>query len=321
LQNQQSKNNTLIILAAIGAASVLPFIFIRIVNQDWLIAIVDICISLTLGATGFYIYKTQKTNTASFFMAIVVSLSAFATVYVKGGTQVYWCYPAMIATYYLLTAHGAVALNSFLLLCLVPVVIDEFILIDLNAVFITIFITNLFAYLFARHVEIQHKQLAILVTKDALTGVGNRRALDEKLVNMCEKQKRTPFIASLIMLDLDHFKLINDKYGHAVGDTILQQVTEVIQSRIRATDLLFRYGGEEFVILPLPINQTSAKELAEQLRELIENHSYEQSIHLTASFGVAEYLPEESVENWLNRGDTALYEAKNNGRNQVCHAH
>ena len=95
----------------------------------------------------------------------------------------------------------------------------------------------------------QSEQLSLLIRKDPLTGVGNRRALEEKLDEYTASQQRTKIVASLIMIDLDHFKNINDVYGHIVGDQVLIKLTEIINSRIRISDNLYRFGGEEFVII------------------------------------------------------------------------
>jgi len=121
----------------------------------------------------------------------------------------------------------------------------------------------------------------------------------------------------LIIFDLDHFKRVNDKHGHAVGDAVLAHITQLIRGRLRETDALYRLGGEEFVVLPLYNSLAEAEHLAEELRSLVERVPFSRDISMTISLGVAQYQANESPAHWLNRADQALYQAKSAGRNQV----
>jgi diguanylate cyclase len=136
------------------------------------------------------------------------------------------------------------------------------------------------------------------------------------------KAKHTPL--SLIMCDIDHFKLVNDKFGHHVGDEVLKALTGVIQANVRETDSVARYGGEEFAIILPGMKQLAAKEIAERIRRIFGAKNFEiretkQKIgQVTASFGVAEYRPEEDLERFVHRADAMLYEAKAHGRDRVA---
>jgi len=180
--------------------------------------------------------------------------------------------------------------------------------------------TSVFGFFFSKNIEDKHKKLTELATKDPLTGSGNRRALDIKLNELIVSQNRKKTTVSLILLDIDHFKLINDKHGHIIGDQILVHIANIIEGRIRVTDSLFRYGGEEFVIVPLELDLKSTEKLAQQLRTLVENYALIPENPVTISLGVAEYKHGESSDSWINRADEALYSAKNSGRNRVCTA-
>jgi diguanylate cyclase (GGDEF)-like protein len=162
-----------------------------------------------------------------------------------------------------------------------------------------------------------HEQLTLLATIDPLTLSGNRRALDRKLSDVIADQTRQPSTVSLLLLDLDLFKKINDEYGHAIGDQTLVEVASLITENTRSLDALYRYGGEEFIIMPLKINLAEAMALAENLRILVENHKFSSHIKLTISVGVAEYRAGETAESWIHRADSALYTAKDLGRNRV----
>jgi diguanylate cyclase (GGDEF)-like protein len=159
--------------------------------------------------------------------------------------------------------------------------------------------------------------LLVLATKDPLTGAGNRRGLDSKLGEVVNSFRRTGVNASLILLDLDHFKSVNDIYGHAVGDQILRRVTEIINLRIRVTDSLYRVGGEEFIVVLEGADLHKGVHLAEQLRTLVDANELVPDHAVTISLGVAELKEGESANDWLHRADEALYRAKDAGRNST----
>jgi len=163
----------------------------------------------------------------------------------------------------------------------------------------------------------QREQLLVLATKDPLTGAGNRRGLDAKLAEIVNSFKRTGTLSSLVLLDLDHFKKVNDIYGHAVGDQILKSVTEIINLRIRVTDSLYRIGGEEFIVVLEGADLHKAVYLAEQLRTLVDANELVPDHAVTISLGVAELKEGESPNDWLHRADEALYRAKDAGRNST----
>ncbi|NDY95863.1 diguanylate cyclase [Wenzhouxiangella limi] len=163
-----------------------------------------------------------------------------------------------------------------------------------------------------------NSQLSRIAMQDSLTGIANRRALQEALRAETRKADRYTSAFSLILLDLDHFKKVNDQFGHDVGDQVLKSVTETVSARIRQTDIFGRWGGEEFLIL-LPCTRSSdAKRIAEALRAQVQKNPVPEGQPITASFGVAELKHGESDETLLKRADRALYAAKDSGRNRVC---
>jgi diguanylate cyclase (GGDEF)-like protein len=187
----------------------------------------------------------------------------------------------------------------------------------LMTTFVTLIATSVFAYAFAFLSRGQRDQLLQLARKDPLTGAGNRRALDEKLAEVCAAQARSSTPSSLVLIDIDNFKEINDEFGHAVGDQILVRLTEIIELRIRVTDSLYRIGGEEFVVVIEGQTKDKARRMAEQLRTLVEANELAPEGSVTISLGVAELSLGESPVDWLRRADLALYESKRCGRNQT----
>lgn len=163
----------------------------------------------------------------------------------------------------------------------------------------------------------QKRQLQELSRRDPLTNTLNRRSFAEITSAEIERMKRYNGEMSLVIFDLDHFKEINDRHGHSVGDSVLVKVTGLVDSLIRKTDYLFRWGGEEFIVLSPEIELSSMAVLAEKLRQSIDAHRFEDGDRVTASFGVTEYLPGESIDLTVQRADAALYNAKRKGRNRV----
>ena len=156
---------------------------------------------------------------------------------------------------------------------------------------------------------------------DALTGVGNKRAMNEDLSRATALANRHATPWSLVICDLDHFKRINDTYGHLIGDRVLTLAAEQIERSLRASDTVYRFGGEEFAILLPHTDQKDAKEVADRIRTAINTITLEVDkgvIGVTASCGVAKHAKDEDFNDWLARADHALYLAKNHGRNLTC---
>jgi diguanylate cyclase (GGDEF) domain len=159
-----------------------------------------------------------------------------------------------------------------------------------------------------------------LAHTDTLIQIANRRELDETIAREINRATRHSQPLALILFDLDNFKEVNDNYGHAAGDTVLKEVARVVRGLVRSPDLLGRWGGEEFLVVAPQTDLAQARVLAERLRHALAAHPLEHVGSITASFGVAEYCPQESSEDWLKHADAALYTAKQGGRNQVATA-
>lgn len=161
----------------------------------------------------------------------------------------------------------------------------------------------------------EHKQLEERLTRDPLTGVLNRDGLAP--VFQAGLDSDTTPLLSLIFIDIDHFKKVNDTYGHNVGDQVLLAFAQTLSANTRTHDLLARWGGEEFVLACPDTTLDNASNLAEKLRRAIETSDWPKQLNITASFGVAQMLPQESPTDFIARADKALYVAKAQGRNCV----
>lgn len=156
--------------------------------------------------------------------------------------------------------------------------------------------------------------------RDPLTGAGNRVALDKTLGREIELAKRHDQSLSILMLDLDHFKQVNDEFGHSMGDKVLKEAVTAMTGCIRQTDMCFRYGGEEFLIMLSSADEAGALRIAERVRMGIGQlmfTSEKGSLQVTASVGCATMNMTDSLEDLVKRADEALYIAKRNGRNRV----
>jgi diguanylate cyclase len=156
---------------------------------------------------------------------------------------------------------------------------------------------------------------------DALTRLNNRLAYNSRMDHEYRRWKRYPFEMSLILLDVDHFKRVNDNFGHHAGDKVLKVFGSLLNHMTRETDFAARYGGEEFIVLLPETDLAGARAVAEKIRQSIESkafHSGDQRVRITASCGVARFHEGDTPESVFKRCDDALYLAKNQGRNRCC---
>lgn len=165
--------------------------------------------------------------------------------------------------------------------------------------------------------EEKNSELNRLAVTDQLTGLYNRLKLDETFQYEADRSGKSGHTFGIILMDIDYFKDINDRYGHQTGDNVLVCISQLILSNIRKTDILGRWGGEEFLIICPESSEEGILRLAEKLKYTIENHIFPEIQTCTASFGVALYQKNEDIAGLMKRADEALYMAKNTGRNKV----
>lgn len=173
------------------------------------------------------------------------------------------------------------------------------------------------------NLKLQQREAQILELSltDPLTGVGNRRRLEQSLVTEISRAVRSGHKLCAFMADIDHFKRVNDSYGHEAGDSVLKSFAALLRDHTRPTDIVTRYGGEEFAVLMPNCNLTGAVALSERIRSLAAAATIEPlPAPVTASFGVVELQADESAESLIRRADEALYKAKQSGRNRVVSA-
>ena len=317
MTQRSTAEKMLLILSAFAVITISPFVYLRWLEGDMVMAGIDASLVIVTATFFVFVYRTRKVNTAKHILSSFFTLAIVTIVAIRGQSHLFWLYPCMIAFYYILPARAAG------IICFIAIMLIAIILLPITStlefltVTFTLFLTAVFSYVIFNNYNKTNEKLALLASIDPLTSSGNRRALDKKLEKILADQKREFSKVSLLLLDLDHFKKINDNYGHANGDIVLVELVNLIQQHTRSLDDLYRYGGEEFIILPLKVALSEAKQIAEKLRSIIEKSTFAEKISATVSIGVAQYRAGETAEAWISRADAALYVAKDSGRNRV----
>ena len=306
----------LMLLCALSIPSILPFGIYRLLQGSWASAIVDMALVLAMAAVIVHVWRTGRYQVTSVCVAIFYTGGMLVTVYLRGVGLVYWVYPTMISAYFILRPAVALAINSVGLVALVAILFGRVEVVNLATIIVTVGLVNLFAYIFSYRTGIQTRRLHTAAERDFLTGVGNRRALDRHLAEYAQ-ERRPQLQSSLLLLDLDHFKQVNDQYGHAAGDKVLVRLAELMKRHTRSSDRVFRYGGEEFAIIASGAGLGSATILAEGLRNAVASAKLLEDHPITISIGVAYMDKQHTPEDWLAQADKMLYAAKQGGRNAV----
>lgn len=305
--------------ALVSGAMIVPFAVYRSFEGNYPVAVLDWTLVVVIWSCAAYAWRTGKVARAGTVLAFFNFSGALISAELLGVVGLFWMYAAILSNFFLaprtiagvltaitltiITWHGAgtttAQLSSFVASSLLVAVL---------------------AYVLANRIEAQRLRLETLATRDPLTGAYNRRSMTEELAIVEQSRSRQNTGHALLILDIDHFKAVNDRFGHAEGDRILAELTALITENTRALDRFFRYGGEEFVLLLPGLNETEALKTAEKIRSLVANalRCGEQAI--TVSIGVAELRADEAWPHWLNRADNALYTAKATGRNCVVRA-
>jgi diguanylate cyclase (GGDEF)-like protein len=175
-----------------------------------------------------------------------------------------------------------------------------------------------------RELRQQVNELSALVATDALTGLFNFRHFKTMLQTEMDRSKRSGIPTSLAMVDLDHFKRVNDNYGHEIGNQALQHLADILMSEVRTTDIVCRYGGEEFAMIFPETHLNLAVKVADRIRNEIASRPLiveDEEITITASMGISVYMKTSvlDIDEFIESVDKYLYEAKQSGRNCICH--
>lgn len=297
---------------AVGASMIFSWY-----NVSRYLAVAEAILLVLMLLNSAMLFTRNSRLFSNFAYCCVVMFFLISPIIIEFSEFIYFCLICPVLFYVLVERQSARLLNIiWLLLCCVALVLDfslvEAICYFVSHVAIWAFVELLFHLLL--HNEKELKQLAV---RDPLTSCFNRRAMENYLEAGLLMRQRYDLDTAIIMLDIDHFKAINDTHGHKEGDLVLKNLAALLDKRLRRTDKLCRYGGEEFVLILTNTNGCQAMELAESIRDQVRSSILTSKRRITISCGVAEAQPEMSVSDWLHRVDMALYRAKQSGRDRV----
>lgn len=248
---------------------------------------------------------------------VPILLAIALTVVNQGVMGALWSYPALFICQFVLSRRSAFVC-SMLLMVSTTALIAQYAGSELALrVAATQAVIWVMVNIVLNVLNRAHRELQLQAATDPLTGASNRRQLDIALAEMVRRARRRPVPASVVLIDIDNFKQINDGFGHAVGDRVLVGIVKLMSERKRTADSLFRLGGEEFLLLAPETTGKDASGLAEQLRAMVEKTPLVEGLTVQVSMGVAECRTDQQPHEWLEEADRALYRAKESGRNRV----
>lgn len=305
------------LLAGCALVGITPFAVWRLARGDYLIGVVDTAILLAVVANVIYAWRTNDTARSGLVLALVICAGSVAAATLAGDVGLAWVYPALLASFFLTSPRlaGIFAVTSVLFLAIHGAAFNS--LEQAWSFVMSALVLSASAYVFSLRNESQRSRLEHLALRDPLTGVGNRRAMDEELQRAIEAHSRNQLPYGLAVVDLDHFKTVNDQHGHGVGDQILMDFVAILEASTRRSDQIFRFGGEEFVLLFSGVNGQGLREVVAYIQSEIKKSLTSPSGPVTASFGLAVLRARDSAESWLARADEAVYQAKEAGRDCI----
>lgn len=308
----------LAIITSLGICAVLgiiPFSIYRFLSGNTFAGVVDLAISVGIVIAVVNAWRSGNVKRAGLLLAIVNTAGCLLSASVLGPPGQYWMYPALVGNFLLLDRKQALLLTASALVFLTVQGKAYDSRLQLVMFLVSASVTSMIAFVFASRTDTQRQQLEALATLDPLTGTGNRRAMVRELQLAVESFKRDGSVFGLAMLDLDHFKQINDKHGHECGDEVLVDFADLIRQHTRKIDRCFRFGGEEFVLLMPSTDVEALRIIDSHLREYIAGKLRCREEQVTVSIGAAALRKGEDWQAWLARADAALYCAKHEGRN------
>lgn len=317
----------IVLISTVTCVFILPFAILRWLQGYYLVAIIDGLLVLISVGAAFLAWRTGNTRWPSIIVATIMTAALILVPFFVGLSGAIWLFPVSLFVFYMVQPWVALILMAIALLSILGQAIFTSSMLfasstEMASFFAATASTIVFSFFFALQANRQKAQLIRWATKDPLTGLYNRRALEDELrIALATRDRGAGTIRhGLIILDLDQFKAINDRFGHAVGDAVLLQLAELVGRSTRAEDRAFRYGGDEFVILLTNTDRTGMAQFAEKLVKTIAVELSTDDMEVTASVGAALLQPDDTQETWNQRADRRLYTAKEQGRNRAVTA-
>jgi diguanylate cyclase (GGDEF)-like protein len=294
-----------------------PFSLNNFIQGRYLLGAGSFAIVAILLAIAFSI-KRNRYHLAYTQVLVLFSISFLLfSVYRQGVIGLLWCYPALISFYFMLPERQAWLANGVLVAAVFPLAYQLVELPLFTRMAVTLLTVSAFSVIFIRIITQYQAIVEHHATTDHLTGLMDRTTLHPTLEFAIQQHKRNKTDMTLLTLDIDHFKQINDSYGHDAGDMVLRNFAEFLLKRLRSVDRVFRLGGEEFLVLLHDTNEANGTFLAQQICHEITDTPLLEDRPITISIGVATLQDQDDWQSWMKRSDTNLYQAKADGRNCV----
>ena len=304
-------------LGLVGIAAVTPFAIWRWLRQEYLLAALDAGLLMMITAALVWVWRGGSARIIAYLTALPISIFVAVVSLVSPESGYYWIFVAVLTNAMLLPRADIATLLSLVVVIATLLMDSPHSAFQHTTIVVTLVMTILFSYVFASRAEKQRLRLETLALSDPLTGLDNRRAFEGAIEHALREAAEGHQVFGLALLDLDGFKEINDAHGHEAGDGVLRQLSRLVSDYLRASDRLFRVGGEEFVLLLPGADIDGMQARMENLRRRIESNLRCQGETVTASIGAAAWQPGDTATSWLMRADAAMYRAKRKGRNQV----
>lgn len=311
------------LMGLFGIIGISPYAVYRLLHGNYLVGIADTVIVLSTLFAVLYAWATRDTVKPGIYLAGVFSLGATLIAINLGVNGLFWIYPLILFNFFMVTPGKALLATSVVLVSLVT-----YALLVPGSVFeshyqmisflVTCMMASVLSFIFAFRTRNQRDRLQLLAIHDPLTGARNRRAMNEELKIAMASHRRHSDSYGLLVMDLDHFKQINDRFGHHVGDQVLVAFVELIKRCSRKEDRLFRFGGEEFLLLLPNTGLEGLHTAAQNLLRSVQQELESPGGGVTVSIGGAILHSGEHWESWLQRADECLYRAKSEGRNRAA---
>lgn len=305
----------------LGLTSITPYAVYRWAQGDVKMALVD---AVLASSTLFALYLSwvhDKAAVAGHILGVLYAAGAVMVAIFLPVSGLYWFYCVILFNFFIIPPLRStiITLASLAALCGYELFHPGSVFIDLQHLVVfacTSLVCSMFAYMFAWRTTRQRRSLQQLADMDPLTGIGNRRTLMKEMDIALAGFARHGTQCGLLLLDLDHFKRVNDSHGHAEGDRVLIALANLVWQSSRRTDRLFRFGGEEFVLLLPNVDQTGLATAADNIVFSVAQNLRSGGEPVTVSIGGSMLEPGDDSSSWMHRADLCLYQAKGAGRNR-----
>lgn len=306
------------VFSGVASMAIGSFAVYRLIQGAVMVALADAMIVLVMLGGMAYAWKTGRSVMAGNVLATLLTAGLLLMI-PRYGLPFLWMFSLMIGIFLMASSRIALLLSLVMIggIGLVPELFAS--PVERMTFFAVAAQVALFSFVFAWRTSHQHRQLDVMANRDPLTHAGNRRALQREIAKRAEAARREGQPSGLAVIDLDHFKDVNDRHGHDAGDQVLIDLARIVGETMRASDSFYRYGGEEFILVmpgTTPDGMSAALDkLQAAVRARLRTANGEP---VSVSIGAASLKAEDDPSQWLSRADRRLYEAKAAGRDRIC---